>query len=251
MKKNKRGQITIFVILSLIIVSGIILFFLLRKPPNTTVSSENPNLYIQNCVKGPLDKGIEIISKQGGDINPKGSIMYGGYNLTYLCYTSGYYKQCINQRPLLIEHIEEQLKDYITPQIKSCFDGLRIELEKKGEVELGTNMDFNVSLKPKQVIVNINRNLKITKGDSSQNFKEFNIKIINPLYDLAEIATEISNQEARYCNFNLLGFMLIYPNYEITKNRDGNSNNIYTVRFRGSEDEFKFAVRTCVLPAGI
>jgi hypothetical protein len=247
MRKNKGGQITIFVILALIIVVVIALIFLLIKPPSLlTVNAENPNLYIQSCVKEQLENGIDIISKQGGDINPSGSIIYGENAVAYLCYTSNYYETCVNQRPLLIEHIEEELKNYITPKINSCFEGLRTELEKKWNVELGNNMDFNVSLKPKQVVININRDLKITNSENSQSFNEFNVKIISPVYDLAEIASGITDKEAQYCNFDLGSFMLLNKDYEISKNQSANYDDIYTVKERASDKKFTFAIRNCL-----
>jgi hypothetical protein len=245
MRKNKRGQITIFIILALIIVFIIALFFLLRKPPNTTVSSENPNLYIQTCVKGPLEKEIDLLSKQGGEINPKGNLIYENEKVSYLCYTSTKDEKCTNQNPMLIEHIEEQLKDYITPQINSCFEGLRIELEKKGEVELGSDMEFNLSLKPKQVIINIDRDLRITKGDSSQNFKEFNIKIINPIFNLVEISNEIVNDESQSCDFDLVYFMTLNRDYGIKVNQTASDDMIYTVTEKASNKNFRFAIRNC------
>ena len=69
-------------------------------------------------------------------------------------------------------------------------------------------------------------------------------------YDLAIVAQEIVSQEARFCNFEQVGYMLIYPEFAITKFRTGKSDTIYTIKSKESGERFRFAVRSCVIPPG-
>ena len=117
-RNNKKGQVTIFIILALIIVVSVIIIFMLRRPVETEiVTEENPYGYIRACTLDALKNAVDILGMQGGDIYPKGSVMYLGRNITYLCYTSNFYSTCINQRALLIEHIQKQLSDNVDSEV--------------------------------------------------------------------------------------------------------------------------------------
>jgi len=249
--KSKRSQVTIFIVIALIIVVAIVLIFIVWRKPVTPVSpTTNPEAYIEKCIKDYTEESISILSEQGGDINPEGSVMHKGKNITYLCYNANFYKPCINQRPLLIEHIEEQITNYIEPKMQECFSSLRTELEKRGYAVELDEMNITTKLQTKKVIATIDRKLLITKQDTRK-FEQFKAQVSWPLYDLAKIAMEIANQEARYCNFDILGFMIIYPEYNIEKFRTGNSDTIYTLKDIPTGKEFTFAIRSCVMPAGL
>ncbi len=111
-------------------------------------------------------------------------------------------------------------------------------------------MSLIVSLKPKQAIVDIKRNLRVTKNEKDISVNSFRTQVNTPIYDLAEIAMEIANQESHYCNFENLGFMIIYPQYDIKKERVGDSL-VYILKEAKSVQEFKFATRSCAMPAGL
>ncbi len=248
---SRRGQVTIFIIIALIIVVAIALIFVIFRKPAISVSpSENPESYIEKCTKEAAEEAIDILSGQGGDISPEGSVMYNGKKITYLCYNANFYLPCINQRPMLIEHIENEITDYIKPKVQECFSGLRSELEKKGyQVKLGS-MNLTTKLQAKKVTITIDRKTEMTKNEETKKFDRFTAQASSPIYDLGKIAMEISNQEAHYCNFDILGFMIIYPEYNAEKFRTGNSDTIYTLKEIASGKEFKFAVRSCAMPAG-
>ncbi len=249
-RKNK-GQTTIFVIIAIIIVGVIVVLFVLRSRPTIIVSPDfDPSSYIEGCMKESTEEAINILSEQGGDIISDGSVMYKDKNITYLCYNANFYKPCINQRPMLIEHIEKEINEYLEPRMRTCFSALRQELEERNYVVSLEGMNITTELQNRKVIVTINRGLSMTK-EETRRFEKFKTQISHPLYDLAKIAMEISNQEAQYCNFDALSFMLIYSDYDIQKFRTGNSDTIYTLKDLQTNKEFRFAIRSCALPAGL
>ncbi len=249
--KQNKAQVTIFIIIALIIVVAIALIFVVWRKPTLPVSPEtNPENYIEKCIKESTEEAISILSEQGGDIKPEGSVMYKSKNITYLCYNANFYKPCINQRPLFIEHIEEQITNYIEPKMQECFSSLRTELEKRGYAVELEEMNITTELQTKKVVVTIDRKLEMTKGETRR-FEQFKAQVSWPLYDLAKITMEIANQEARYCNFDALGFMIIYPKYDIEKFRTGDSDTIYTLKDTPTGKEFIFAIRSCAMPAGL
>ncbi len=248
--KYKRSQVAIFIIIAILLVAAIVIVYLLWKPPTTRPDVSDPELYIKECMKDSVKEAVSILPKQGGSIKPELTIMYKGDNFTYLCYNQGFYNPCINQRPLLIEYEEKEIGDYIEEEVNKCFTDLKDGLEGKGyDVYMG-DMKIKTELQSKRVIVDAERKLTITKGGATKSFNGFEVKVATPLYELSEIAMEIVNQEAQFCNFENLGFMIIYPAYDIRKdNVDGSL--LYKVKELESQQEFKFAVRGCVMPAGL
>jgi hypothetical protein len=248
---NKKSQITIFIILALIIVVLIALFFVSVNPRKVQISDEKtPQVFIDSCAKDSLEKLLLNLSQNGGDIKPESSVMYNNTNRSYLCYTNEYYKECVNQRPKLIEHIEEEITDNIRQDVVDCFNTLKENLEKRYKVSMG-NLEINTDLKPNEVTVEIKRKLKMTRDDEVKEFDNFKIGMIYPMYEFAETAMEIVNQESHYCTFDSLGYMIIYPRYNIDKIKTGESDKIYHIIDRRTNYEFYFAIRSCALPPEI
>ncbi len=246
---SKCSQVTIFIILAMIIVVGIIILFLLIKKPNLQIiDEENPQAYIESCTRDAVKEALDILMPQGGDIEPELSIMYKDIERAYLCYNANYYNPCINQRPLLIEHIENEITNYITPKVEVCFQSLKNELGKRYEVEIG-EMQLTTDFKINNVLIEIKRDLQMTIGNTSTEFTDFKTNLIHPIYELAEIAMEIANQEAEFCSFYTNGFNSNYPKYEVRQTMTEESE-IYTIIDKKTNQKFIFAIRGCVMPAG-
>ncbi|MEK6936209.1 MAG: hypothetical protein AABW67_05455, partial [Nanoarchaeota archaeon] len=211
---------------------------------------QNPQAYIDSCVKENVEEALGILMPNGGDITPQGGFIYKNIERKYLCYTSVNYDTCVNQEPLLVEHIQDEITNYISPKVEACFQKLKSQLGKTYEIEM-SEMNITTKLQTKQVIVKINREFKMTKGESSKTISEFKSVIINPVYDLAKIAIEIASQESKYCNFEILGFMMTYPQYSVDKFKTHDSNSVYTIREILSNKNFIFAVRSCPMPGGV
>jgi len=249
--RSKKAQITIFIILALIIVILIILFFLMRHPPEVEVlDEEDPQAYIESCTRDAVEEAISILSPLGGDIEPKGKILYKDEELVYHCYTDVLFEKCVSQRPMLIEHIEVEIDNFITPIVSDCFKNLESKLRKRYDLE-SSEMILDVRLYHKQIVVDIDKNMKFKRGDISKEFDHFRIDMVHPIYDFAKLAMEIVNQEIRYCNFDELGYMILYPEMDVKKFITGEADTIYVLEERASGEQFKFAVRNCKLPAGI
>ena len=246
---NNKSQVTIFIILGLIIVVIVILFFLLRAPPTVrTFNEDEPQAYIESCPREAVEKAINLTSTHGGDIEPKGFINYLSQDITYLCYQNKFYDPCINQRPLLIEHLEKEITNYISPIVERCFNELKRNFEKRYNVEMESQMQLTTDLQSKNINIKINRDFKATRGEISQDFKKFEMNLKSPLYNFAEIAMEIVNQETHFCNFDVIGYMFLHPEYDVIKFITGDSDIIYVITERSTDQKFNFAVRGCVMP---
>lgn len=253
-KRGKKGQITIFVIIAILIIGVIIAFILFGSkilPTATQIrAEEDPESYIDSCIKEKLNEASILISERGGNIKPVLNITLDGQEITYLCYTANYYNSCVNQNPMLITHLKQEIKNYVDDDLENCFESLKLELENKGYNVGLSSGDFNVELAPRRIILNIDRELTMTKSEQTERFDNFKAVLSHPIYDLAIVAQEIVSQEAQYCNFESVGFMLLYSDFNIDRFKSGRLSTIYTITHKPTNKQFKFAVRGCVIPPG-
>jgi hypothetical protein len=252
---NKRGQAMIWVIVALVLVAIIILFFLYRGqvtvPTLRGSVAEDPRAYVGSCVKKNVNDVVDIILPQGGFVSPLHSKLYNDINVSYLCYNRGNYNPCINEHPLLLSEMEGQIKRYIEPEIERCFEDYKFEMDKRQViVNLGPSTGVEVNLGPGNVYVDIMREMIIKENEETRRLDEFNFEILNPIYNLGRVAMEITSQEAEYCNFEHVGYMILYPEFRISVFPMSDSTKIYSIIDKNSEMLMNIAIRSCAIPPG-
>lgn len=247
----KRGQVTIFVILGVLIVGAIIAAIFLRQDIVRLVSGEvEPKEFIENCVANALEPSINKVLENAGDLEPELTKMYQGKKYNYLCYQSGDYLPCVNTHPMIKNTAEQTLIKDSYSEIERCFVELRDEFEKRGYDVKEGDLDYSIELVPGSIIVNLAKSLDVSRSESSQSFEDFSFEISSQLYGLFNLAREVVNQESQYCYFDYNGFMMLYPEYRITRvNYD--DTMIYTALNEKSNEKLKFAIRSCTFPAGM
>ena len=256
---KKRGQVTVFIIVGVLIVALIGGFFLFRSgnlPWTGGKGEDDPQGFIQSCVEDNLRDTLETISMQGGYLKNKLSIKFKfdgesvATNISYLCYNQNYYLPCINQEPVLINHLADEIHEGIEDSVQDCFDTLSKNIERSGSTVNARYNGFEVKLRPGKVEIELDGRLTVTRSDETSEHSELGIAVSTKFYDLAIVVQEIVSQEAEYCNFEYMGFMILYPEFDLDKFRTGDSTTIYTVGHKNSEERFRFAIRSCVIPPG-
>lgn len=252
-KINKRAQITIWVIVSIFIASAILLLFIgiNKKTTFFPEAESNPQTSIESCIKKAVNEATDILIPNGGFLKPTNVKVYKDINVTYLCENVGYFHVCINQHPLLLNEIKDEITEYVSSKIESCFNSLQNEIKKSGNDIEVSETKFDVSLAPDRIFVNIDKTIEIKKDSSSKKIEGFNIEVANPTYDLARVAIEIASQESKYCYFEYVGYMILYPRFNIKKFAFSDSTKIYTIKDKHSNKEMNIAVRGCAIPGGI
>lgn len=251
---GKRGQITIFIIVAILIIVVVLMFLLIRNQITPGIGQKpegDPQSFLESCLEEKVKDKIELISSQGGYVENELSKKVDGINVAYLCYTMNNYVSCINQEPVLMDHLKKEIKKATQEDVEFCFASLKKNLENKGyQLSFGT-LDYSVDLESKKVILKIDRDLTITKSDETSNYDYFEIIVSDKIYDLALVVQEINSQEATFCNFDTSGYSMFYSDYEIEKFMLGDSTKIYTVKDVKTNEQFVFGVRSCVIPPGI
>jgi hypothetical protein len=249
--KEKRGQITIFIIVAIVIIVLVALLYMFYPQIKTTlgIESKNPNEFIQDCISKEIEESVNRLSLQGGSLDPRHYIAYKNEKIEYLCYTSEYYKTCVMQQPMLKTHIEEEIGNSIKNKADECFNDLKESYIKKGYAVNLKKGDINVELLPKRIVVTFNNSLTLTK-DSSEKYDSIKVVLNNNLYELISITNSILNWEASYGDSETTSYMNYYHDLKVEKEKQSDGTTIYILTDRNNGNKFQFASRSVAWPPG-
>mgnify|MGYP001571484839 CR=1 FL=1 len=253
MKKSKKGQITIFVIIALIIVAIIIiLFVILRTPFTQKISVENPRIYLEDCIKKSLEKNEKLILDKNFYLNlDHNFVLYSKEKVPYLCISGQFYAPCINQEPMLIEFVRKEIESLTHKDAEICFSDLIDQLRKSDYKVQESDMTFSIILQDKIILADIKKEIIIEKNEDKRVVEIWDTKISSSLFQFLDTARNIVNFESTLCEFDSLNWMRYYSDILIKKFVASDQSKIYSLEDKLTEQEVKFAVKTCVLPAGI
>ncbi|MFH1151934.1 MAG: hypothetical protein V1788_02300 [Nanoarchaeota archaeon] len=254
MKKsgNKRGQITIFVIIGIIILALAFAIYYFYPQIKSTITGQtmNPSSYLQNCIEEDLNLALKRVSAQGGSINPEHYLLYQNQKLEYLCYTNEYYKTCVMQQPLLKRHVEQEVTKAISDRADECLASLEQTYTKSGyEVDLRKGK-IGLELLPKRVVIYFNSTLTLKK-DTSQRYTDIRASVTNNLYELVSIATSILNFETTYGDSETTIYMNYYHDLKVEKIKQEEGSKVYILTDRNNGNKFQFATRSLAWPPGV
>ena len=245
---KKRGQVTIFVIVAIVIVA-VFLVLLVYPRVRVFVGGEiNPSSYLKSCIEPEIDNVLPTIMSQGGYYAPDNYVMYQGVKVQYLCYTAENYKPCIVQQPLLVRHVAQEIKDKIKTKAEGCMQNLKTLYEQEGYRVSGALSEINVSIIPGSVSVVFLAPLEVTK-EQTQTFRRLELMKKSELYDLLLTATSIVQFESTLGDSETSLYLQFYPDLKIEKlKKEGDT--IYTLTNVVTNEKFTFATRSLVWPAG-
>jgi len=241
---GNRGQVTIFVIVAIVIVSAIIVFLLWVQP--TYFSELGGGLNFEGCVEDVVEQAIDELGPKAGFVSPGFVYNYNGEQFTYLCYTNEYYVTCTVQVPFLKNVFDEQMEVLIREKIDSCYVNSVDDLKSQGYDVVGGVVDYDVLIEPGVVRVEIDAPTSV----GSQGFSRFNIRVNSPIYDMIMIATSILQFESSLGDSDTSAMMGFYPDYIINKIKRGDGTTVYILENKITGNKFQFASRSLAWPAG-
>jgi len=127
---------------------------------------------------------------------------------------------------------------------------MKNDFEDRGFNVGGGAASYSIDLMPGYIEVNLEKRVEISRDGDSQVFEDFDSRIVSPIYELVRVARDVVNDESQFCNFEYNGYMLLYPEFDIRR-IDYRNSKIYRLIDRRSENEFRFAVRSCAFAPGI
>lgn len=246
---EKRGQISAFIIIGIVILAVFGLVFYYRDlfvekvlgPEGTRRMLSNQLEFVKIYVEGCINKNsLDVLNALGkhGSLNLNNYVNYYGREIESLCtkQTTG----CLN-RMFLFSSVQDDLESELYP-IKMCIDG---KLQNSNRYDI-TKGDFSVNVKIEQefVMVNVIYPITLTRKEISVEIKDFYKKINIPLGRIGYAINDILNKEAVGENFDVTLYMMSNLNrYDITKDIMS-GYKVYNVSTPFGKYNYLFAVQT-------
>lgn len=245
----KRGQITVFIILGLVILISIMLILVLTSQekeepsPTSTQEAQKINVYVQSCLEDVSTPLIQNITRKGGTLNRSllENITYQNITYPYHCrYETG--KGCVNEL-ITRTTIEEELNKRIREEIQGCVNlstfeetGYTIE---EGTPSVSTNIGVN------EVFITIDYPIRLSKFDFSIRTDDVSIAVESFLGYLFDLRTQILNSEIKNEFFDIDKWMKYNGDTLIERYRPYPDTvykiNRYNTKTK-EDEEFKFAI---------
>jgi len=247
-RKNRKGQLSIFIIIAIVIVIALVVLLLFRKDIQSWISPTGAQEYIRDCAEQYTEEALQKLEMQGGSLEPENYLLYEDNKVDYTCYTEDYLKRCVMQKPFLKQNIEQELASYIEPRVRGCFEEVESQLERSGSVVTVSQVKVETSLVPNSIVVTIRAPTTIRR-EGAVRYDNFKAEVDSEIYELVMLASSISNYEARYGDSDTIPYMMYYPDIRVEKiERD--LGRVYILTHKPSDEKFIFASRSIAWPAG-
>lgn len=243
MKFGKRGQVTLFIILGVVIFASIFAFVFWIKP--TMSSSKTTNLNFDSCVENVINEAIVNLAVTSGFTNPGVSVLYKNQEIPYLIYTEGNAEVGITQVPFPKQQFEDELNTYTFDSIQTCYKNSVKRLQESGYDIKSGDIESNVLILPEFVQVMIDAPTTI----ENQQFEQIIINVDSDIYGILEMAYKIMDESLDDSDYNPVDIsylMRLYPDYKISSVYNADSTQIYTIKDSTSTINYKFAIRSKV-----
>ncbi|MFH1682778.1 MAG: hypothetical protein ABIA37_03195 [Candidatus Woesearchaeota archaeon] len=193
---RKRGQVTIFIIVGILIVGIVIGIIFLStsltkkqlEAQENGLDTNSVKLFVDSCLEKTAKEGIDLVARQGGYFDlPELSTENATTNTAYYFYFNKSYLPSQ-------ETVKKELEKYVETQLPFC---LRNFVDFKGlEFAVG-KPTASVGLNQASVSVELNFPITITKDNTQQTVENFAATIstrLSALYDSAKELTAIQLQ---------------------------------------------------------
>lgn len=203
--KSRLGQVTIFIILAIVIVVGVVVYFILRNPLQQEVSANFRPVYdaYLTCLKEQAREGIGLMGEQAGWINPpefvagsqympfSSQLNFFGQPVPYWLYFSGnnFLKE---QVPSRID-MQDQLAKYVEERVNYCnFDNF-----PNFNVGIGDKPSVKVTIEDSKVSIVVNNRLNISDENESISVNQQVFDVSSKIGKFHKLALDIYNFEKK------------------------------------------------------
>lgn len=201
---EKRGQLTVFIIIVLVLLLSTLLFFRYLNIREKPATEELPLAVIEEqvntCLTTAAKEAVYLVGLQGGYVNPSGETTYweGGDGRQ----TNEHYFLGQNQLPFVdknlrqIEDIESVLANYAIIEVGKCLNFTAFEQQgikvQKPTIDLqeikfdynkaivdysGKTLDSTTQIGDEVVLFNLKYPIKLEKGTATGTIEDFSTKV--------------------------------------------------------------------------
>lgn len=247
---HKRGQVTLFVILGLVLLLIAALYLYARDqygitiPTNQYLASQLRPIQdnINECIQQEFEPGARLLAHQGGSFTPNTFIRYQNMQVRVVCADIPGKPTCLNLlQPFSV--IEQELQRYLQFKIDQCIN--HDLASKPGYTVEGTkNVAVTVSAHEDAVQVTVNYDITLVKDAQSVTLPDISRVLRDaPLASLYPVAVDLVNSEARFGDFDNLGYMLQKRGQYLVTVDKPYPNKVYKISKKGSTYEYWVAIQ--------
>jgi len=204
--ENKRAQLTIFVIVAIVIVVGVVLFFTLRSSSIQTVPQNMKPIYdyYLSCLDKTTGEGVSLLGEQGGYIKTpdfvagsqyrpfSSQLSFFGQPVPYWMYISG--NNILKEQVPTKSSMESQLNDYVKNRLNYCDFS---DFQKQGyEISVGSG-SVKTTINSLNVDLVIDNPVVISFENKSVTIGEHKISHASKLGKFYDYAVKLYNYEKK------------------------------------------------------
>lgn len=241
---GKRGQVTPFIILGIIIVvvAVILIFFIsprVGRPAITTTAQIDPvRDYVGECIRKQIVKDLPVLKENAGYLGSTHTIpdLYNGEYINYIADRRE--KPYISKLNIFEDVISERIKLALEDCDLSVFRQFNID-NRLEEINVKTIISDNI------VGVNVEYPIFITMGDSRIELRKFSVVVEDNLGKFYSLMKDIAIEETNmgdYAEFipeELVNYEVANPDIKIERASFITSSGDYTIyelRMKGQEE---------------
>lgn len=184
----KRGQITIFIIIGLviIIILGIVLYIRTSSNQSTNqdavLDTSSVNNLLTSCAKMTAQDAVIYVGLRGGDIFSEKYATFLAINVPY------YYYEGVDLSPS-DQVITDSLKFYMDSALKTCTNGFQSFKDQGYTIEEG-EVNSTVTIADEDVIFDINYPITVVKGETRDVISGSSASVKVNLFKMAKAARD-------------------------------------------------------------
>ncbi len=246
---DKRGQVTIFIILGIIIIAAVGFIFYTRGfflggkigigTGQKFVDSQLASIkeYTENCMRDTVIKDLQVLRPNAGFFwLTNNYINYEGASVNYLISEMDGNKVNVMN---LKSYLEEKISEHITDELNGRCN-LR-EYENQFAVQKGA-LNVDTLIADNRIVAIASYPVTISKDGFSGSIKEFRVEVLSDFGRLYDVANDIVNEEIKNGDFDRVEYESQNRDVVIHKDNIYITDTVYTITTDGSETII-FAVR--------
>jgi hypothetical protein len=235
----KKGQVSIFLLLGLILVLFVSFFVFYSQLGQEEILVEEVavspiQLYVEGCLEAVGDEGIEFVALQGGyytTLEPYYEL--GAFDVTYYSYNN-------EDTIVSFETIEKEIGMFVDDIINYCLDDFSSFVDQGYEFEQ-SSPSTAVVIGEKSVSFDLSYPITASVGESITSYDTFSATIDSEVYSAYTVAQEIIYAHESDATMPLSDINVIVEAYGVYVDMGHfNSTVLYTIRIPEDDNDVFF-----------
>ena len=253
----KKGQVTAFMIIGIVLIIVVALVFLARNqigigvPKQQFLDLQLKSIQdeVNRCVDERVPEGLKLLGLQGGTLQPGNYRLYKGNQVSYLCSNIPNDNRCLNMlQPL--GNFGDSLKKFSEFELNNCLDPNKFKnIFGAYDINIG-KLNVDIGLENEKTLINVDYPVTLSKGDAKVTLPKITREIDAPIGSLYEAVYQIINGYASTGDFLHEAYMFqnrgeieikrdtVYPDIIFVLNKK-NSDYAFQFAIEGEEERVK------------